>query len=241
MAFDLNRSVPQSQTLAQPRVEIRPLMRQVYMWMTLGLLVTTAASLVTLSTNVVSLLIESPGLMIGAIILELVLVIALSAAIMRLSTGLALTMFFVYSAVNGVTLSLVFLAYNLGAITMAFGTTVALFFVMTMIAHTTKIDLTKYGTYFLMGLIGLIIAMVVNMFLNSGPLGYIITIAGVLLFTGLIAFDTQRLLKMAQNPEIQAEGTALLTKLSILGALRLYLDFVNLFLFLLRLFGSGRR
>jgi FtsH-binding integral membrane protein len=113
---------------------------------------------------------------------------------------------------------------------------------MTMVAYTTKIDLTKYGSYFMMALIGLVIAMVLNMFIGSGPLDYIISAVGVLLFTALIAYDTQKLHKMAQNPELHgnADGATLMTKVSIIGALRLYLDFVNLFLFLLRIFG-GRR
>jgi FtsH-binding integral membrane protein len=213
MAFDLNRSVPQS--IAQPRVEIQSLMRQVYMWMTLGLLVTTGASFLTLNTGLINVIVQNPIVMFGAIIGELVLVIALSAAIRRLSTGMATGMFFVYAALNGFTLSIIFLVYELGTITLAFGTTVILFFVMTMIAYTTNIDLTKYGSYFMMALIGLIVAMVVNMFVGSGTLDFIISAVGVLLFTGLIAYDTQKLHKLAQDPEIQANGeAALMTKVS---------------------------
>ena len=182
------------------------------MWMTLGLLVTTGASILTLNTGLIDVIMGNPLILLGSFIGELAMVIALSAAIRRLSTGMATAMFFAYAALNGFTLSLIFLAYNLGAITMAFGTTVILFLVMTMIAYTTNIDLSKYSSYFMMGLIGLVIAMVANMFIGSGPLDYIISIAGVLIFTALIAFDTQRLYKMAADPEIQGDGAALLTK-----------------------------
>jgi FtsH-binding integral membrane protein len=107
---------------------------------------------------------------------------------------------------------------------------------MTIVGYTTKTDLTRYSSYFMMGLIGLVIAMVVNMFLGSGPLDFAISIFGVLLFTGLTAYDTQKIKEMAADPSIEASGS-LAAKLGILGALQLYLDFINLFLFLLRLFG----
>ena len=110
---------------------------------------------------------------------------------------------------------------------------------MTLVGLTTKTDLSKYSTYFTMGLIGLFIAMIVNMFLGSGPLDYVISIFGVLLFTALTAYDTQRIAQMASNPKMQVSSEDTL-KFSIMGALTLYLDFINLFLFLLRLFGGGR-
>ncbi len=242
MAFDFNMDRSVGQNLAEPRVAVQPLMRQVYMWMTLGLLVTTGVSFLTLYTGLIDVLMGNTLLMFGAIIGELVMVIALSAAIMRLSTGMATGLFFAYAALNGFTLSVIFLIYDVGSITMAFGVTMLTFLVMTMIGYTTHIDLTKYRSYFLMALIGLVIAMVVNMFVGSGPLDFIISAVGVLLFSGLVAYDTQRLNRMAQDPKIQADGSAaLMTKISILGALSLYLDFINLFLFILRLLGSGRR
>jgi FtsH-binding integral membrane protein len=234
-----SNSIPQ--TAVQPRVEIRPLMRQVYMWMTLGLLTTTGVSVAVSSIPALQALVLNPVVLIVAIIAQLGLVIGLNLAMQRLSTGAATAMFFVYAGLMGFTLSVIFLAYSLGSITMAFGTTVILFFVMTMIGMTTNIDLSKYSTYLMMGVIGLVIAMVVNMFLNSGPLEYIISFAGVVIFTALTAYDTQKLHRMAADPAIQGEDGALLTKLSILGALTLYLDFINLFLFLLRLFGGGGR
>ncbi len=230
-----------SQSAVQPRVEIRPLLRQVYMWMTLGLLLTTGVSVAVYNVPALLQLVLNPAVLIVAIIGELALVFALSLAIQRMSVGVATGAFFLYAALNGFTLSLIFLAYELGTITIAFGTTVILFFVMTMIGLTTKIDLSKFGAYLMMAVIGLVIAMVVNMFLNSGPLDYLISCAGVIIFTALTAYDTQKLHRMAADPEIQGQEATLLTKLSLIGALTLYLDFINIFLFLLRIFGGGSR
>ena len=239
--FGVPKSIPQSTSAVQPRVEIRPLLRQVYMWMTLGLLVTTGVSVAVYNVPAVQALLYNPVILFGSLIGELVLVFALGLAIRKLSAGAATAMFFAYAALNGFTLSLIFMAYDLGSIAAAFGTTVVLFFVMTMIGMTTSIDLSKYRTYFLFAVIGLVIAMVVNMFIGSGPLDYIISCAGVLIFTALTAYDTQKLQRMAADPNIEGQEASLLTKLSILGALALYLDFINLFLFLLRLFGGGSR
>jgi FtsH-binding integral membrane protein len=231
-------SLPQS--MAQPRVEIRPFMRQVYMWMTLGLLLTTGVSVAVYTIPSLLALVMNPAILFGAIIAELVLVFALSLAFNRLSAGAATAMFFAYAGLNGFTLSMIFLAYELGSIALAFGTTAILFFVMTMIGLTTNIDLSKFRSFLMMAVIGLVIAMVVNIFLASGPLDFIISCAGVLIFTGLTAYDTQKLYRMAADPAIEGQGAALLQKLSIMGALRLYLDFINLFLFILRIVG-GRR
>ena len=237
MAFD-NQSLPG--TIAQPRVEIRPLLRQVYRWMALGLLLTATVSLLVVNIPALTQLVLNPIVFFGAIIGELVLVIALSARIQKMSATTATTMFMVYAGVNGFTLSIIFFAYELGSIGLAFGTAAILFGVMSVIGMTTNIDLQKYSSYFMMAVIGLVIAMVLNIFLASGPLDFIISAAGVLIFTALTAYDTQKLYRMAADPEITGQGEALLSKLSIMGALRLYLDFINLFLFLLRLMG-GRR
>jgi FtsH-binding integral membrane protein len=128
--------------------------------------------------------------------------------------------------------------YELGSIYTAFLDAAVLFGVMSVIGMTTKIDLTRIGSYLIMGVIGLFIAMIANLFFNSGPFGLVINIAGVLVFTALTAYDTQQIKRMASDPEIVGNGELAL-KLSLLGALRLYLDFINLFLFLLRL--GGRR
>jgi FtsH-binding integral membrane protein len=221
------------------RVELNSLMRQVYLWMATGLLVTTAIAVSVTTMPALQRLVLNPGVMIIAIIAELALVLILSFALKRLSPGVAIAMFFVYAALNGLTLSIIFWAYDLGTIGAAFLTTAALFGAMTVVGFTTKVDLSKYSTYFLMGLIGLLIAGVVNIFLRSSAFDFIISIVGVVLFTALTAWDTQRIKVMASDPTIQADGS-LSMKLSIMGALRLYLDFINLFLFLLRLFGRRR-
>jgi FtsH-binding integral membrane protein len=226
--------------LAGLRVEIRPLMRLVYMWMTVGLLVTAFVAMIVSGSEAALSLVRNPVILFGSIILQLVLVVALNAGINRMSANLAGVLFFVYAALNGFIFSMIFLAYSLGSISLAFITTAGLFGAMTIVGFTTKTDLTRYSSYFMMGLIGLFIAMIVNVFLGSGPLDFIISIIGVLLFTALTAYDTQRIAAMAANPQIEADGS-LAPKLAIIGALKLYLDFLNLFLFLLRLFGGGSR
>ena len=221
------------------RVEFNALMRQVYLWMATGLLVTTAVAVGTATIPSLQRLALNPAVLIIAIIAELALVIGLSFGLRRMSPGVAIAVFFVYAALNGFTLSIIFLAYDLGTIGAAFFTTAVLFGAMTVVGFTTKVDLSKYSTYFLMALIGLIIAGVVNIFLRSSAFDFVISIAGVLIFTALTAYDTQRIKQMSADPTIQADGS-LSMKLSIMGALRLYLDFINLFLFLLRLFGRRR-
>lgn len=148
-------------------------------------------------------------------------------------------LFFVYAAVNGFTLSLIFLVYELGTISTAFFSTAAAFGAMTVLGYTTQLDLSKYRSYFIMGLVGLIAAMLVNIFLRSSTFDLIISIFGVFLFLALTAYDTQKIKQLAADPELTSNGEMMM-KVSILGALTLYLDFINLFLFLLRLFGRGR-
>jgi FtsH-binding integral membrane protein len=214
-------------------------MRQVYLWMATGLLVTAAISVSVVTIPALQDLVLNPAVLIGAIIAELVVVLALSFGLRRLSPGVAIAMFFVYAALNGLTLSLIFWAYDLGKIGAAFLTTAGLFGAMTVVGYTTQLDLSQYRTYFIMGLIGLVIAMVVNMFLRSTGFELLISFVGVVLFTALTAYDTQKIKRMAADPTIEADGS-LSMKLSIMGALALYLDFINLFLFLLRLFGRRR-
>jgi len=214
-------------------VGLNAVMRNVYAWMTMGLLITAFVSLF-LSTMEIQL---SQPLFLGAIFAQLGIVIALSWAINRISATVAGMLFFVYATITGVTFSVLFMVYPIGSITAAFFTTAGAFGAMTIVGITTNTDLSKYSTYFTMGLIGLFIAMIVNMFMGSGPLDYLISIFGVLLFTALTAYDTQRIAQMASNPKMQVSSEDTL-KFSIMGALTLYLDFINLFLFLLRLFGG---
>jgi hypothetical protein len=219
--------------------DVRPLMRLVYVWMTLGLLLTTVVSIFVASNESVLALALNRGIFFGAVIGELVLVVALGAAFRRLSFSVAAVMFFAYAALNGFTLSLIFFVYDLGAISKAFLSATAAFGVMTVVGYTTDVDLQRYRTYFMMGLIGLLVALVINIFLQSSGFDILISMFGVVLFTALTAYDTQKIKLIASNPEINADGN-LVMKLSIYGALNLYLDFINLFIFLLRLFGRRR-
>ena len=216
-------------------LQLNVVMRNVYGWMTMGLLTTTAVALGISNMGII----PSQGILWIAIILQFGIVMGLSFAINRISATAAGMLFFLYAAVTGFTFSIIFLVFSLGSIAAAFFSTAGVFGAMTIVGMTTKTDLTKYSSYFMMGLIGLIIASVVNIFLSSSGLDFLISIFGVLLFTGLTAYDTQRIANMAANPKMKVDSEDTL-KFSIMAALTLYLDFINLFLFLLRLFGSGR-
>ncbi|MCY3945971.1 MAG: Bax inhibitor-1/YccA family protein [Anaerolineaceae bacterium] len=222
-----------------PGVAIQPLLRQVYMWMTLAMLVTTASALV-ISSVALELLVTNPAIIIVAIVAQLGLVLALSWGLQRMSVTLAQILFFVYAASVGVTLSLIILAYEGSTIISAFATTAVLFFVMTMFGLTTRVDLTRYSSYFMIGLVGLFIALIVNSFIGSSTTELLLSFVGVVLFSGLTAYDTQRIQRLAQDPRLAGEGEATMSRLAIMGALGLYLNFLNLFIFLLRLFGGGR-
>lgn len=150
--------------------------------------------------------------------------------------GLMLT-FIIYAALVGISLSTIFLVYSITTIYTTFAVTAVTFAIMAVVGYTTKTDLTKFGSLLMMALVGIIIAMVVNYFLNSASMDYIISILGVLIFTGLTAYDMQKLKRIGMGVEY---GTEVESKLALMGALSLYLDFINLFLFLLRLFGGNR-
>lgn len=233
-----NSSRPQAYVDA--RVDTRPLLRNVYAMMTIGLVVTAGAAYVTTTTPALLGLLRYPLVVFGALILEIVLVAVLAVGIWKLSTGAATAIFFAYAAMNGFTLSLVLLLYAPQTLTLAFLSTAALFGAMTIVGQTTKLDLTKLGTFLFMGLIGLLIAMLVNIFFRSSAFELIISVLGVLLFTGLTAYDTQKIVRMASDPRLRAGKSDLMRRLSIMGALSLYLDFINLFLFILRLMGRRR-
>jgi FtsH-binding integral membrane protein len=218
-------------------IDLQPIMRQVYVWMGLGTLLTAFVAYLTVNTALIDLA-ANPVVLIMAIIAEFGMVLGLSLGLNRMSGGTATTLFFAYAALNGFTLSIVLLAFTVGTVVSAFVVTAALFGVMSFIGYTTNVDLTKMGTYLMMGVIGLVIAMVVNLFINSGPLDMLISMIGVLIFTGLTAYDTQSIGRMAA--EASAEGDAA-AKLGVMGALKLYLDFINMFLFMLRLMGGRRR
>jgi hypothetical protein len=220
-------------------LEIRPLLRRVYFWMTVGVLLTAIVALLTVTTPALLGLLANPIVVWGALLGEFALVIVLSAAIRRLSPMAAALLFFAYAGLMGFSLAGIFLIYTLNSIGVAFLSASALFGIMTVAGFVTRVDLTKLGTYLVIGLIGLIVASLLNLFLRSTGLELLVSLVGVVIFTGLTAYDTQKIARMARDPALQQEGE-MLGRLSILGALTLYLDFLNLFLLLLRLLGRRR-
>lgn len=217
-------------------------MSRVYLWMFLGLLTTTGAALLTLSTPFFwQFLAAVPFGVFILFIAEIALVISITRAATRLSPGVAVALFFAYAFLNGVTFSVIFLVYSLGTIFLAFGTAATVFAILSVVGYTTKQDLSKWGGVLFMALIGLIVASVANIFLANSALDWIITYAGILIFMGLTVYDTKRIKMMTMTIAGQEGDTATaVSRIGILGALRLYLDFINLFLYILRLFGRRR-
>ena len=214
------------------------LMRKVFVWMTLALAITglTAYGVAT-SPALLSLIFSSKVTFFGLIIAEFALVFAISGAINRLSLSTATLLFILYSVVNGATLSSIFFAFSVATIGKVFFITAGTFGAMALVGYTTKTDLTSMGKLLFMALLGIIIASVVNIFVASSGLDLILSYVGVLVFVGLTAYDTQKIKQMCQSAPDAGETTQ---KLALIGALSLYLDFINLFLYLLRIFGNNR-
>lgn len=214
------------------------LMRKVYTWMTLALVLTglTAYGVAT-SPGIMMALYSNSALMWGLVIAEFALVIGISAAINRLSLATATLMFVAYSVINGAMLSSIFMIYTAASIASVFFITAATFAVMALIGYTTKTDLTSVGKLLFMALIGLVIATIVNMFIGSSTMTLICSYVGVLIFVGLTAYDSQKIKNMLMQAPDADESSQ---KLALLGALTLYLDFINLFIYLLRIFGDRR-
>ena len=228
----LNINYPR--TADQIAIASNTLIRQVYAWMGGGLLVTAFMAMVTLSSPALLNAVFGNRLVFYGLILgELGLVIAISGAINRLSAATASLLFLLYAALNGVTMSVIFAVYTAESVSSTFVITAATFGSMSAFGYLTKRDLTGWGSFLFMGLIGVVIASLVNIFTQSSAVSWIISAVGVIVFTGLTAYDTQKIKAMAANG---AEGR----KPAILGALTLYLDFINLFLMLLRLLGNRR-
>ena len=211
------------------------LMRKVYLWMTMALAITgfTAYGVAT-SPGILQTIYANPAVMWGIIIAELILVVTVSGAINRLSLSVATLLFIVYSVLNGALLSSVFLVYTASSVATVFFITAGTFAAMALIGYTTKTDLSSMGKILLMALIGMIIATIVNFFVKSTGLELIISYIGVLVFVGLTAYDSQKIKQMLLQAPDASEGAQ---KVALLGALSLYLDFINLFLYLLRIFG----
>lgn len=212
------------------------LMRKVYVWMTLALVITgfTAYGVAT-SPGILQAIYTNQILFWGLIIAELALVFGVSAAINRLSLTTATLMFILYSVINGALLSYIFLAYTASSVATVFFITAGTFAAMAVIGYTTKSDLSSMGKILFMALIGLIIATLVNIFVKSSGLTLILSYVGVLIFVGLTAWDSQKIKQMLLQAPDAGEGAQ---KLALLGALTLYLDFINLFIYLLRIFGK---
>ena len=211
----------------------------VYWWMTFALVVSgLTAYMVGTSQELARIFVKNPGVFLVLAIVEIVMVIGITAGINKLSAATATALFILYAAINGLTLSVIFLAYTLGSIAVTFAVTAGTFGVMAVVGTVTKKDLTSFGNLMLMALFGLIIASIVNFFWTNETLYWICTYAGVLIFVGLTAYDAQKIKQMYINAGTDNPETT--RKIAVLGALSLYLDFINLLLYLLRIFGRRR-
>ena len=229
-------------TVVKTRAEVlvSDYVRSVYNWMGIGLALTGfTAYYVSNSESLLRLVFGNPLLLMVLIIAELGLVFAIAGMVNRMSAGTATALFVIYSALNGVTLSSIFLVYARASIVSTFFICAATFIACSLYGWTTKKDLTSLGGFMMMGLIGIVIASLVNMFVRSSSVSMIISYIGVFVFVGLTAYDTQKIKNMAMTQPANLDG-GVIRKGAILGALSLYLDFINLFLMLLNIFGQRR-
>lgn len=211
------------------------LMRKTYLWMAMALVITGLTAYVVATNAALTQFLFTHSSLIWVLFLaEIGLVIGLSAAIRKISLPTATLMFVVYAALNGITFSSLFYVYTMGSLASTFFITAGTFGAMSLVGFFTKADLSSMGKILLMALIGLIIASVVNIFVGSSGLELLMTYVGVLIFVGLTAYDTQKIKQMFLSAPDASESTQ---KYAVLGALTLYLDFINLFLYLLRIFG----
>ncbi len=226
-------------TIAQARQEASTVfLAKVFNWMAAGLGLTGIVAYFTANTGLAAAIIGSPIFFV-LIIAELGLVFYLSARVEKIQASTASSLFIGYSVLNGLTLSVIFLAYTSASIAGTFFITAGMFGAMAVYGLVTKRDLSGWGSFLFMGLIGIIIASIVNIFLNSSAMHWMISMIGVFIFTGLTAYDVQRIKKIGEDG-IMTQGHEAIRKGSIMGALALYLDFINLFLMLLRFFGGSR-
>ncbi len=209
-------------------------MRRVYLKMTLGLIVTALAAYIGASSMaLLEFFAAHPMTMLLLFVAEIGLVIGITSGLKKLSSPVATALFYLFAVVNGIALFPIFLAYTSVSIYKTFFITAGVFGAMTVYGFFTSKDLTRWGNFLVMALIGLIVVSLVNIFLKSQTMDWIISFAGVFIFIGLTAWDTQRIKQMAMMAPVEAAG-----KIATIGALNLYLDFINLFLYLLRFFGN---
>lgn len=236
--FEPRQTLATSQNTIQGITESSQFLPKVYGWMTAGLALTAIAAALTLSSQqFMNLIFGNKLIFYGLIFGELGLVIALSAAINKISSTTATLLFLGYSALNGVTFASIFLIYTSSSIASTFFVASGTFAAMSIYGTVTKRDLTSWGNFFFMGLVGIIIASVVNIFLQNEMIYWIVSYVGVFVFVGLTAYDTQKIKRIGEAGFDNEESRK---KASILGALTLYLDFINLFLMLLRVMGNRR-
>lgn len=217
---------------------VATLMRNVYIWMTLALVITGLTAMVTAKSEaLMTFIFTNNWALIALMILQLGLVFYFSARVNRMSFSTATAVFILYSAITGLTFSSIFVVFSMNSIATTFFITAGMFAAMALVGSFTKKDLSGMGKFGLMALIGLIIAGIVNMFLRNAMMDFIVSGIGVLVFAGLTAYDSQKIRQMLQ---MQSEINESTQKLALLGSLSLYLDFINIFLYLLRFFGSSR-
>ena len=231
--YELIQEKERRASLALPKT-----MRKVYLWMTLALCITGFTAWIVADTGIWYTIASNRLLFWGIIIAELGLVFGISAGINKLSVPVATLLFAIYSVVNGLTMASIFLVYDVRSIAAVFFITAGMFAVMGIIGAVLKVDLSKMGTVLIMGVVGLIIASMVNMFfIKSGMMDLIVSWLGVIIFAGLTIYDTQRIKRMLMDAEYPEDVTQ---KIALMGALSLYLDFINMFLYLLRIFRGNR-
>jgi uncharacterized protein len=219
-------------------VQENTLLRSSFAWMTLAMVLTTLSALAFAYVEPLQNILYASKVVFYIIMFApLIFVFVMGSQFEKLSFGGLIAMFLTYSLINGITFSAIFLIYEIGSIIKVFMSTTALFAVMAIAGYTTKTDLTKLGRILMIGLIGIVIASIINWFMGSAKMDYIISIIGVIIFTGLTAYDVQKIKNMGHEVGFDS---ALSNKLGVMGALTLYLDFINLFLMLLRLFGSRK-
>ena len=215
------------------------LMRSVYVWMTLALVITgLTAMYVAKSMTLIQLMMENSLFFWGLLLAEVGVVVYLTARIHRMAFSTATVLFILYSLLNGVTLSVLFLVYTLSSIATTFFVTAGTFGAMALVGYVTRRDLSRIGSLCIMGVIGLIIASVVNLFLHNSMMDLVISCAGVLIFVGLTAYDAQKIKRLLMTEGMEVNETT--QKIALLGAMTLYLDFINLFIYLLRLLGDRK-
>lgn len=219
-------------------LQVSAVLKEVYLWMTAALIISGFSAVVTVQLpSLLSFLYSSPYILLGLFGAELLLVVVLTASLSSISFQTASLLYILYSVINGVTMSSILLLYTKESIAGTFFITAGTFAAMSLYGYTTQKDLSTVGNLCFMGLIGLIIASIVNLFMGSSTLYWIVTYVGVLVFVGLTAWDTQKIKAMCTDLEPDTELTK---KVALMGALQLYLDFINLFLYLLRIFGKRK-